>query len=122
LSRLRRITGEYCIVTSTTLPTRITVDERELQIPSASVIFVPALDGSEKEIIVEWYRRRGRGNIAEAEQRFGGHANLSNYYPNWFLPTVAVMRMMVISAGFAIVDEAPVEPGDLSHCLLLRPA
>ena len=80
------------------------------------------MDGAEKDLIVEWCRRRGRGNIAEAEERFGGHRNLANYYPNWFLPTVPALRGMAVSAGFAIVDEAPVEPEDLSHCLLLRPA
>jgi hypothetical protein len=122
LSRLRQITGEYCILASTTVPTRIAVDDRELRIPSASVIFVPALDGPEKDLFVEWYRLRGRSNIAEAEERFGGYRNLANYYPNWFLPTVGSMRAMAVSAGFAIVDEAPVEPEELSHCLLLRSA
>lgn len=120
LSRLRRITGEYCILASTTVPARIVVDDRELRIPSASAIFVPALDGPERDLFVEWYRRRGRTNIADAEQRFGGHRNFANYYPNWFLPTVGVMRAMAVSAGFAIVDEAAVEPEELSHCLLLR--
>jgi hypothetical protein len=122
LARLRQITGEFCILTSSTIPERIAVDRRELRIPSSSMIFVPALDGEERDLIVEWYRRRGRGNIAEAEERFGGHRNLANYYPNWFLPTVAALRGMAVSAGFAIVDEAPVEPEDLSHFLLLRPA
>jgi hypothetical protein len=122
LSRLRQITGEFCILASTTVPERIGVDSRELRLPSSSVIFVPALGGAEKDLIVDWYRRRGRGNIAEAEERFGGHRNLGNYYPNWLIPTVAALRGMAISAGFSIVDEAPVEPEDLSHCLLLRPA
>jgi hypothetical protein len=53
---------------------------------------------------------------------YGGHRNLTNYFPNWFIPTVAAFRAMAISAGFTIVDEAPVEPEDLSHCLLLRHA
>lgn len=35
--------------------------------------------------------------------------------------TVDAMRAMAAAAGFAIVDEAPVEPEELSHCLLLRP-
>jgi hypothetical protein len=122
LARLKQITREYCILTSSTVPTIIKVDGRELRMPSASVIFVPALEGAEKNLVVEWYRRRGRDNIAEAVEEFGGHRNLANYYPNWFLPTVAAFRAMAVSAGFAIVDEAPVEREDLSHCLLLRPA
>jgi hypothetical protein len=122
LARLRRITGEYCILTSSTAPTRFAVDDRELTLPSASAIFIPALEGAEKDLVVEWYRRRGRDNVAEPEEQRGGYRNLANYRPNWFMPTVAALRAMAVCAGFTIVDESPVEAEDLSHCLLLRPA
>jgi hypothetical protein len=79
---------------------------------------IPALAGRERQLVVEWFKRRGRGDVAFPEERFGGHRNLVNYYPNWFIPTVAAFKAMASCAGFAIVDEGPVEADDLS---LLRP-
>jgi hypothetical protein len=121
LARLRQMTRAHCILTSTTVPTSLTVDGEDLHLASASTLVVPALAGRERELVVEWYRRRGRSDVASPVESHGGHRNLANYYPNWFIPTVAAFKAMAICAGFAIVDEGPVEPEDLSHCLLLRP-
>jgi hypothetical protein len=121
LARLRQMTREYCILTSTTVPTSLTVDGEELHLASASTLVVPALAGRERRLIVEWFKRRGRGDIAHPEERFGGHRNLANYCPNWFIPTVAAFKAMAACTGFAIVDEGSVEADDLSYCLLLRP-
>lgn len=121
LARLRQMTRDYCILTSTTVPTRLTVDREKLQLPSASMLVIPALAGRERQLVVEWFKRRGRDDVTYTEERFGGLRNLTNYYPNWFIPTVAAFKAMAICAGFAIVDEGPVEADDLSYCLLLRP-
>jgi hypothetical protein len=121
LARLRQMTREYCILTSTTIPTRLTVDREELHFPSASTLVVPALAGRERQLVVEWFKRRGRDDVTYTEMDFGGLRNLTNYYPNWFIPTVAAFKAMATCAGFEIVDEGPVEPDDLSYCLLLRP-
>lgn len=123
LSRLRQITREHCILASSTMPTRMEVDGRELRVPSGALIFLPGLpEGPDKDIIVEWYRRRRGGDVAALPVRDEENPNAATYYPNWFMPTVDALRAMAAAAGFEIVDEAPVEPEELSHCLLLRPA
>jgi hypothetical protein len=121
ISRLRAITREFCILTSTTIPNTIVVDREHLDIPNGATLFVPSLAGKELKIIVEWFKRRGRENIAEPVNRFGGYRNLYNYYPNWFIPTVPAFRSMAECCGFEIVNEAEIEPESLSYCLLLRP-
>jgi hypothetical protein len=121
LAKLRRITKEYCILTSTTLSTRLETPSGKLSLPSSSVLFIPALGGEEGQIVREWFARANRGDVTESEARFGGWRNLTNYYPNWFIPTVAAFKEMAHCGGFDIVEDAPVEPNDYSYCLLLRP-
>ncbi len=122
ISKLRRITKEYCILTSTTVATRVETDSGKLYFPPSSVLFVPALSGQERQIVREWFSSAGRGDVTESEERFGGWKNLENYYPNWFIPTVSAFKQMAQCGGFEIVEGAPVEPNDYSYCLLLRPS
>lgn len=122
IARLRRMTKQYCILTSTTLATTVETASGKLCFPPSSVLFVPALSGQDKEIVREWFAKAGRGDVTESEERFGGWRNLKNYYPNWFIPTVAAFKQMALCGGFEIVDDAPVEPNDYSYCLLLRPS
>lgn len=120
LSVLRKMTREWCILSSSTLPTYMEVNGKSLRFPSASVVFVPALENEERRTLIEWYKLRGRDDITIADESMGGHRNLKNYYPNWFIPTVSAFKAMAICAGFEIVDDAPIEADELSHCLLLR--
>ena len=94
---------------------------RTLKIPDTAVIFLPALSGDEYEIVTGWFRDAGYGEVAEKELSLGGYSNLENYYPNWFMPTVASFKAMAICAGFEIIDEAPIEMNNYAYCLLLRP-
>jgi hypothetical protein len=121
IARLRKVTNHYCILTSSTIPTRIAVDHERIYLPEGAVVFIPGLRGKDKAIFREWFRRRGRPDVTYAEDTMGGHRNLRNYYPNWFMPTVSAFRAMAISGGFEIVKEAEVEPESLSYCLLLKP-
>jgi len=92
-----------------------------LEVPDASLVFLPALAGDEYEILTGWFREAGYGEVAEPELALGGYSNFENYYPNWFMPTVPALRAMAITAGFEIVDEAPIQANNYSYCLLLRP-
>src|SRR5262249_5770790 len=104
---------------STTLSTRLETPSGTLSLPSSSVLFIPALSGEERRIVRDWFAHRG--DVTESEARFGGWRNLTNYYPNWFIPTVSAFKEMARCGGFDIVESAPVEPNDYSYCLLLRP-
>jgi len=121
IAKLRRITKEYCVLTSTTVSTRIETDSGSLSIPSSSVLFVPALSGPERQIVRDWFFRAGRGDVTERVDRFGGWKNLTNYYPNWFIPTVSAFEQMARCGGFDVVEGSAVEPNEYSYCLLLRP-
>ncbi len=57
----------------------------------------------------------------ERVDRFGGWKNLTNYYPNWFIPTVSAFEQMARCGGFDVVEGSAVEPNEYSYCLLLRP-
>jgi SAM-dependent methyltransferase len=119
---LRNITREYCILTSTTINTHVVGADGEITLPEGAVVFIPALRGAAKDIIAAWYRNGGYGEVTEPENRFGGYANLKNYYPNWFMPTVAALKAMAICAGFDIVDEEAVDPAHFAYTLLLKPS
>jgi hypothetical protein len=116
LKKLHAITREHCILTSTIINERLTYDGRELQFPECSVVFLPALAGAELEIVAGWFRNAGYGNVVALKEEY---SDFTNYYPNWFMPTIAAFRAMAVSAGFEIVDEAPTDPG-LAHTLLLK--
>jgi hypothetical protein len=122
IAKLRRITTEYCILTSTTLSTRIKTDSGEISFPSSSVLFVPGISGPERQIVRDWFARAGRGDVTDSVEQFGGWRNMTNYYPNWFIPTVSAFKQMARCGGFDVVDGGPVESNDYSYCLLLRPA
>lgn len=122
IARLRRITKQYCILTSTTVATTVETASGRLSFPASSVLFVPALSGQDKEIVREWFSQADRDDVTNSVEQFGGWRNLKNYYPNWFIPTVAAFKQMALCGGFEIVDDAPVEPNDYSYCLLLRPS
>ncbi len=121
LLQLRRMTRDYCILTSTTISRSLKTKYGDLELPEACIVFVPALSGREREIVKEWFVHGGRGDVTEREERFGGWNNVTNYYPNWFIPTVSAFKEMACSAGFDIVDGRAVEPNDYSYCLLLKP-
>jgi hypothetical protein len=121
IRKLRKITKEFCILTSTTIATEISTQSGSISLPASSVIFVPALVGNERMIVKEWFEPGGRGDVTENAAEFGGWNNLENYYPNWFIPTVSAFTEMARCGGFDVVEGAPVEPHDYSYCLLLRP-
>lgn len=121
LLQLRKITKEYCILTSTTVSRCMETESGRLELPESCVLFVPALTGQEQNIVKEWFLRAGRGDVTEREEDCGGWNNIENYYPNWFFPTVSAFKKMACCAGFEIVDERAVEPNDYSYCLLLKP-
>ena len=122
IRKLRNITNEYCILTSTTIGTHIVGGGGELTLPDGAVVFIPGLQGEAKGIIEAWYRDGGYGEVAEPESSFGGHSNLENYYPNWFVPTVAAFKAMAVSGGFDIVDEEAIDPSHRAYSLLLKPS
>jgi hypothetical protein len=88
LARLRQITPSTLypyFKYRSNVPTSLTVDGEELRLASASALVVPALAGRERQLVVEWFGRRGRRDVACSEERFGGHRNLADYHPNWFI-------------------------------------
>lgn len=121
LKRLREITGDYCILTSTTLNSTLEYQGRVMKLPDSALIFLPALTGDEFEILTGWFRDAGYGEVAEKASALGGYLNFENYYPNWFMPTVPAFKAMAVCAGFEIVDEAPIDQNNHAYCLLLRP-
>ena len=118
LRHLHKMTEENCIICSSTIAPVIQTEKGSLEFPDCSVLFVPSLSGSEREIINSWFESGDRGDITGGKEEFGGCRNLSNYYPNWFLPTVTAFKEMVTCAGFRILDEGAVEPKLHSYCVL----
>ena len=103
LIALRKITQEYLILTSAITRTRIESETGTLSLPEAAVLFVPALDGTEKAVLAaQWQPIVGTGAIGitrdEHDWRF------DNFGPWWWLPTPKAMEAMCRVAGFHVLD------------------
>jgi hypothetical protein len=82
LIALREITQEHLIPTSAITPTRIESEAGFLDMPEAAVLFLPALDGTEKAILAAHWRPTG-GTGAIGITRDEHDWRFDNFGPWW---------------------------------------
>jgi hypothetical protein len=117
LGALRRLTREYLILTSAITQQSVTNAQGQYKIPASGVIFVPALEDSERLVLAEYWRDNG------AEVHGITHParyTPRNFGPWWWLPTARAMIAMAETAAFEVIDEASNWGGN-AYTLLLRP-
>lgn len=118
---LRAMTKERCILSTTVMPTTIEVDGETLTTLDGSAVFLPGLEGKNRELFVKYWQRWGSEDITFADKAYGGYTNTSNFFPNWWFPTVGALRGIARCAGFDIIDEGPVEGmSPVAYALLLK--
>lgn len=116
LTTLRKITREYLVLGSIVSGTKIESDQGILEIPNATALFVPALQGRERAIVQSyWQKLVGDGAVGLTQET---PWQLDNYVPWWWLPTVEALKAMCESAGFHYVEGSPFWNGN-AHVLLL---
>jgi hypothetical protein len=117
LGALRRLTREHLILTSAITQESVTNAHGKYRIPASGVIFVPALEESERLVLAEYWREVG------AEVHGITHPvryTPQNFGPWWWLPTARALIAMAETADFEVVDQTPTWGGN-AHTLLLRP-
>lgn len=99
LRAYRRLTKQYLIISSAVIPTTISNEFGSIQLPASGLLFVPALNEVERQIMIQFWSEGG--DIA-----FGKfwEYNLDDFGPWFFLPTVTTLTKMCEIAGFRTIE------------------
>lgn len=117
LKKLKSITKEKLILTSTVTKKVLTNSEGTLTLPEGAVIFVPALSPEHKKVVAkEWSGILGHQPSYGLSQACVWDAN--DYYNWWWLFSPEVLNAMCSSCGFKI-ERAHLE-GEIFYVLALK--
>lgn len=120
LEALRRITGEYLILTSAVTQEHISNELGSYDVPPSGVVFVPALSDHERAVLWKYWRENaGAGGcygISEPVQW-----NSRDFGPWWWLPTAHAMLAMAQCVGFRVLESGGTWNGN-AHTALLQAA
>ena len=105
LSALRKITGEYLILTSTVTATTVKNDQGVLHIPPGAVLFLPALRAEERAIL-KAYWQKFVGDEALGLTTEAAAWSLSDFAPWWWLFTPQALEALCRAAGFHCQERA----------------
>ncbi|MGE0825147.1 MAG: hypothetical protein AB7G75_19460 [Candidatus Binatia bacterium] len=99
LRTLRTITREYLILSSSVTAQSIQNSHGRLDLPAAGVLFVPALQGREREILkAYWEQFVGDGAIGLTCD--ASDWQVDDFGPWWWLPTMDALKALCRAAGF----------------------
>ncbi|MBV8902119.1 MAG: hypothetical protein JOZ22_00660, partial [Acidobacteriia bacterium] len=97
---------KHLILTSAVTQETIQNKLGKYTVPPSGVIFVPALNERERQIIAKYWTEK-----AGVEVCYGISVpvqwKISEFGPWWFLPTVTAMKAMVTCCRFRIIDSGP---------------
>jgi hypothetical protein len=103
---LRRLTREFLILTSMTIPDLIRNSAGSLDLRGGMGLYVPALNGPTKEILKVHFEERGLDVHAITGDH--GHAwfdhGVPHFGPWWWLLTPYLLKSLVESVGFEILS------------------
>ena len=106
LGALRRIAKRHLVLTSAVTQPEIANEFGEFHIPPSGVIFVPALNQCERDVLSKyWKEKAGVGacyGITDPAKWDPG-----DFGPWWWLPTPQAMLAMAECVGFRVLDSAP---------------
>jgi hypothetical protein len=120
LMALRKLTGSYLILSSAVTASKVSGAQGVLSMPEASAIFVPGLQGHEREVLRSYW------SGVVGDNAFGITADVASwsdeeFAPWWWLPTVQSLRAMCMAAGFRLMEGAHFWNGN-AYSLLLSTA
>jgi tetratricopeptide (TPR) repeat protein len=104
LVALRQITREHLILTSAITQEVIENEWGRYAIPASGVIFIPALDESERAVLTAYWQPYINSNtIIGLTKKVVFEIN--DFAPWWWLPTASALQAMCKVAGFKILDK-----------------
>ena len=115
LIALRRITSHSVVLTSTITQQIIENENGRYQIPPSGVLFVPALNDSERSILQAYWSKLGVEADGITKQVL---FDVNNFAPWWWLPTAEALEAMCTAAGFMVIDSGLTWGGN-AYTLLL---
>ncbi|GAX43515.1 tRNA (mo5U34)-methyltransferase [Tolypothrix sp. NIES-4075] len=102
LATLRQITRQNLILTSSITQEVIENEKGCYQVPASGVIFVPALNNTEFNILKTYWEKFGVRAQGLTEKIV---YNLNDFEPWWWLPTAFALARMCETAGFKVIDK-----------------
>lgn len=105
LMALRKLTRAYLILGSAVTAPKVSAPQGVLSIPEACAIFVPGLQGFEREILRSYW------SAVVGDKAAGLTSDIVSWSaegsgPWWWLPTVRSLKAMCTAADFRLVDGA----------------
>jgi hypothetical protein len=120
LEALRRITGQYLILTSAVTQEHILNELGSYDVPPSGVIFVPALNQGERDILWKFWRENaGAGGCYGISEPVKWDSR--DFGPWWWLPTARAMLALAECVGFRVVESGATWNGN-AHTALLQVA
>jgi hypothetical protein len=117
LDKLRSLTDEVCILTSTVAPRVIETRFGMLRVPAGASLLVPALSEDERKIVGSYIEGFGF-DLFNAPDGFV----TTSYKPNWWLPTSEALLRMCECASFEVLAAEDFPPDVYpATTLVLRP-
>lgn len=117
LLSLKRITREHLVLTSLVARSEYPHAAGPLHVPEAACVFIPALEGAEKEAVANYWQGLV-GDGAVGLTRENPTWRLEDFGPWWWLPRPAALRKLCQTAGFSLVETAEFWEGN-AYTLLL---
>ncbi len=107
LRNLSKITNEYLILGSTTIPKEIIVDNNKLITKGAMSYFVPSLDSEQKDFFSKHFDNEGIKvlgvNLGENYQWY--FSDKPNYAPWWWLFTEEYIEKLLAIVRLEVIDK-----------------
>jgi SAM-dependent methyltransferase len=122
LINLRDVTNQYLIVSSMTLPDKLSCNGKELDLTGGHFLSTHHLDQDQREIIDAHFSSLSlqKFSIIECAQNLLLPNGTPNTGPWWWLFTVESLRRMLSAAGLEILSVGESWPGR-AHSFLCRP-
>lgn len=108
LANLRRLTGEYLILTSMVVPERIKNSTGVVEFPADQAVFVPSLRTATRAVVAAHFDALALSVMAVNKplaEPWRWPDGTPNYGPWWWLMSPAYLRGLLEVAGFAVEDE-----------------
>ncbi|HKS90091.1 MAG TPA: DUF1698 domain-containing protein, partial [Stellaceae bacterium] len=120
LINLRKITREYLIVTSMTVPDKLSHEDREIDLSGGRFLSTYGLDGPQAAIVEEHFAALGIKNALLRDDNSLLPNGMFNVGPWWWLFTAESLRRLLSLAGLEMLAVGESWPGR-AHSFLCRP-
>ncbi len=101
LRACRRLTKKYLVLSSAVIPTTIVNEFGKIDVPPSGLLFIPALNEVERQIMTRFWLDGGLGAFSKVWDY-----DLDDFGPWYFLPTATTLTNMCDIAGFRAIEGA----------------